>query len=175
LETYERELAARQDDWQAARNVALVHRYLGSVYEKIDPAQSFSHLRAAVDLDARRSVTKPRDRQTQLDYSFDISMLGTYFEKRKNYTAAAEHFEKVAAIRLDLWQSEPKDTLARERLAFAFLSWGRVLALSGQPIQGRQRLGEALEHSEALLAITGRETSRQTAERAREVLKSIRE
>jgi tetratricopeptide (TPR) repeat protein len=167
LEIYSRQLGANGQDWKAARNVALVHKYLGGAYENTDPERSLSHIRAASELDAKRVAALPSSHQAKLDYSFDTSMLGTYFLKRKDFVKAEEQFRKTVAVRLELWQFEPKDVFARERLSVAQLYWGYCLVQTGRRQMGLQQLRESRDHAESTFATTRRENSRITAKQAR--------
>ena len=124
LEIYQRQMAEKADDWYAVRNVALAHKYLGALYGTIPDDEILRHLMAAEQLDSMRRKALPDNREALLDHTFDISLLGTYFGKRKEYEKAASYFEQVISARRQMWEAEPKDTRMRDRMAYALLLAG---------------------------------------------------
>jgi non-specific serine/threonine protein kinase/serine/threonine-protein kinase len=167
LELYRQQMALKSDDWNAVRNVALMHKYLGGIYEDTEPAEILRHLMAAEELDSMRVKANPQDQSARLDHSFDLSMIGTYYSRQADHAKAAEYFEQVVAIRRQLWEDEPKNDRARNRYFYATL-----ISASTQMENGNQRLAisrcrEVLQKIEAIPAFGDDVSLKSMAESAR--------
>ena len=106
---YEQDLSARPDDAQHQRNVALVSKYMGSVYEALgDDAAALPFFRRAVELDERRSAGGSDPRVTQFDLAVSLSTLATGMERAGHDDEAAALYSRSLEIRQHLSESDPR-------------------------------------------------------------------
>jgi eukaryotic-like serine/threonine-protein kinase len=158
LELYSRLLAAKPGDSNRKRNVALCHKYMGAILLMSDgsrpvasgSARGLAHLQEAVRLDGERLAAEPHDPQAKLDYSFDLSVLGSSQVDRAEYADAVQSFERVLAVRRELVATDPANVQSRDRLADTLVRLGAAHVMAGQPRQGEPLLREALAIAENL-------------------------
>jgi eukaryotic-like serine/threonine-protein kinase len=139
LEAFEKLLAAKPDDLDRKRNVALCHKTLSAHVAKRDPARAFQHVRRAAQLDSERLAAEPDNAQAKIDYTFDLSALGDYHSSRREYDDALRQFERALALRRELWAADQANAQARDRLAYMLM---RVAEM--QMLAGRHRLAAPL-------------------------------
>jgi eukaryotic-like serine/threonine-protein kinase len=117
-EVFEALLVDRPEDPDRQRNVALVQKYIGTYYEHEDDlARALPYYTRALELDERRLAANPSNRTTQFDVAADLSNVALAQWEAGNLTLAAADFERCLQLREQLLQSDPKDVLARSRLA----------------------------------------------------------
>jgi tetratricopeptide (TPR) repeat protein len=127
LAVYNELLAERPDDSGRLRNVALVEKYIGAHYERqLDYAAALEHHRAALRLDEARARRQPDDRILQLDLAIDLSNLAFVQWQQGDLGEAALLYERSLAIREQLAATDPKDMLARGKVAFVRRQLGLV-------------------------------------------------
>ncbi len=116
---YEHDLTARPESEEHQRNVALVCKYLGAVYENVgdDPA-ALTLQRRALELDERRYAANPVSRQAQFDLATSLSTVGTMTERAGKLEEAASLYSRSLEIRRRLSDSDPEDMLSRARTGY---------------------------------------------------------
>jgi tetratricopeptide (TPR) repeat protein len=146
-------LAERPDEWDRQRNVALVQKYIGAYYQRqADMASAEAHYRRALAVDEKRLGSTPGHRQAELDVAIDLGNVGNAALNADRVPDAAAAFERGVAICTALAESDPKDVLARNRLAsvtsrlaLAYVRLGRTGPALDRARQA-VRLGESLAH-----------------------------
>jgi tetratricopeptide (TPR) repeat protein len=136
-------LAAKPDDGTRKRSVALCHKYLGEHFLH-DRARSLEHLREAARLDGERLAAEPQNPLVRLDYTFDISVLGSYHFKYAEYAEAERLYTQVIEQRRAILAADPADVRARDRLADTLMRQAGVQVLAGRPRAARPFLEEGL-------------------------------
>jgi tetratricopeptide (TPR) repeat protein len=139
-------LAKKPDDPDRQRNVALVEKYIGSHHEGEKAyGTALSHYARALEIDRDR-LARQSSRMTKFDIAVDLSNVAM----AENYTGrsaeAIEHLSQSLSIREELSATDPKDMLARERLALTFERLGMVYESVG-------RLNDALDALRKSVAI----------------------
>jgi tetratricopeptide (TPR) repeat protein len=150
LEIYERLLAAKPDDPNRKRNVALCHKYLGDPTSGLPPAETERHLLEALRLDGERLAAEPLNPQAKLDYTFDLSVLGTLAFTRNAPHEAVRRFEEALALRRELWAADRANVQARDRLAAMLVRAGAARVAAGQTTAGEALLHESVEVARSL-------------------------
>jgi tetratricopeptide (TPR) repeat protein len=147
-------LAERPDGRENLRNVALVHKYLGT-YHQIhkDSEKALTHYERARVFDEQRLAQDPTSRSAQTDVAVALSNVAD-IRWRQGDREAAMLFERSLAMRQLLASSDPKDVVAQLRVAYVQANLARIYRdLKALPL--------ALDHGRAALRIyesTGAET-----------------
>ena len=118
---YEARLLEQPYDDDALHNVALAHRYLAT-FEKVDSA--LTYLQRSLELDRRRSAARPSDATCRLDVSMDLAEMGRQHRMRRNFGQALMCYREALEIREALAASDPKNVMARNRVAYMHFSIG---------------------------------------------------
>ena len=118
LRHYERMLEAQPDEAPNQRNVALVCKYLGGLFESKDPAAARPYYARALELDEKRLARAPDNRQVQLDVAISASSLASIADNQDDVALAAPLFARSLALRRQLAETDPNDVLAREKLGY---------------------------------------------------------
>lgn len=150
LEIFQRLLDAKPADLNRKRNVALCHKYLGNTTTGLPQAELERHLLEALRLDGERVAAEPLNPQAKLDYTFDLSMLGTQALGRNAPDEAMRRFDEALALRRDLWEADRANVQARDRLAAILMRAGVGRMLAGRTSEGEALLNESLSHARAL-------------------------
>jgi serine/threonine protein kinase/tetratricopeptide (TPR) repeat protein len=140
-------LAEHPDDPDRQRNVGLVQKYVGSIYEldnKYDEA--LQHHARALELDEKRLAAAPANRSTQFDVAVDLSNVAFAKYLVGRLDDAVPDFERCLKMREELSASDPKNVLARRQLTTVHNRYGRLLADMG-------RIPDALDHHRKAVAI----------------------
>jgi tetratricopeptide (TPR) repeat protein len=159
-ELYDEMLQASPADPRWMRNVALVHKYMSSMYmgelppEQRDLDRGLQHAEKAVELDERRSAAMPDDAQARLDLAFSLSTLVSAWDRKGDLKKATAYATRSEEIRKALWEADPKNYQARDRLANALVRTADLYLRQGDRKSALQRLREAIEHTEALSRIS---------------------
>src|SRR5262245_13075348 len=132
LELFEKLLAAKPDDLDRKRNVALCHKYLSSYFGATDPRRWHQHALKAAELDAERMRAEPQNAQAKVDYTFDISILGEYHTSQAQYDQALPYYEEALAMRRDLSERDRANAHGRSVLALTLTSVAGVHVLAGR-------------------------------------------
>jgi non-specific serine/threonine protein kinase/serine/threonine-protein kinase len=173
LRHYERELTREAGNAQHARNVALVAKYLGSVYESADENEKAIALyQRALELDERRYAADPSHRLTQFDLSVSLSTLATATERQKRYDEAAELYARSLAIRRQLSASDPKDILSRSKVGYAQVRLASTELRRGRVDESRTLALEAVDILQEVVSATGDKSARRELGSALSVLAS---
>jgi eukaryotic-like serine/threonine-protein kinase len=152
---YDQVLAAKPDDPARMRNVALVEKYIGGVYDRLDEDTAAApHYRRALALDERRLALMPDDPQARLDTAIDLANIAVIVEHGPEWRGAIALRVRSVAIRRTLVAADPQNVLVRNRLGVALAALARVEARAGD-------VGQALIHGEEAVAL-----HRQTLHRA---------
>jgi tetratricopeptide (TPR) repeat protein len=142
-------LAEKPDDANRMRNVALVHKYMGSLLQvQSKHEEAAARYREALALDERRFAVHPDDRTTQLDVAIDLANAANALLFVPDRAAALEYYERSIAMRERLVASDAKDALARMAL-------GRVYAATALAYQGAAQDDRALDRAERAIEILG--------------------
>ncbi len=148
LEIYGSLLADRPDDPKRQRNVALVHKYIGGVYDHAQEVdEAGRHYQRALELDERLLAQQPDSRQAKFDVAIDLANTGTSAAKQGNHRRSIAAFERSLRLRQELAASDPDDVLARSRLG----SLHYRLAFQYQAVGDLTRARALLDRGVALL------------------------
>jgi non-specific serine/threonine protein kinase/serine/threonine-protein kinase len=161
LDHYEQDLRAAPDSIEFQRNVGLVCKYLGTVYENTvrdDLAQPL--YRRALELDERRAAQQPNARLTQFDLAVSLSALATSVERTGNDAEAAVLYRRSLDIRRRLSDSDPQDVLNRSKTGYVQMRLSRVELALGRVEEARQLAQASLVAQETVLKKTGDDSSR---------------
>jgi eukaryotic-like serine/threonine-protein kinase len=161
LEHYERELAAYPQETEHQRNVALVCKYLGGVYESShDYATNLKLQRRALELDERRYAAAPANRMTQFDLAVSLSTVGTAMEFAGKDDEAAVLYARSLDIRQRLSDSDPKDVLARGKTGYVQMRLALVELKLGHAVRARELAQASVGIQEDVLQKTNDKGSR---------------
>ncbi len=147
---FESLLNARPDDPDRQRNVALVHKYLGSIYtDGSDFDAAFVHHSRARDLDEKRLAANPSDRLAQIDVAVDLANTGRVLTHTGRHVEAIAEYERSLAIRQRLADSDSHDTFALGRVAFVHARLAYLYRVTGEKAKGldHARLAVSLNES----------------------------
>ena len=143
---YEALLAEQRDSREHLRNVAMVEKYFGTYYQyHADPVRALQHYERALALDEKRLSMDPTNRQTQGDVAIDLSNVAD-IHWRQGYPSAVDLFERSLTLRQSLADSDPKDELARSRVAYVHTVLARVY-------REMEQISRALEHGREAVRI----------------------
>ena len=146
-EVFDAMLAERPGDPDRQRNVALVQKYIGSYWDRQqDTVAALRHHRRALELDEQRLAANPSNRVVQFDVAVDLSSVGHGEIATGRLIEAARVYERSLSIRSTLAESDPKDVLARAKLAYAHSRLGFV---NGE----LRRTTQALDHARRAVAL----------------------
>ena len=110
---FEALLAARPDDPDRMRNVALVAKYLSAEYDVLhQPDAAAREIARALALDEQRLVRAPGDRTVQLDVTNDLTGVASYRTSRGQTDEAAALLTRALDLRQQMVAADPKDVLA---------------------------------------------------------------
>jgi non-specific serine/threonine protein kinase/serine/threonine-protein kinase len=148
---HEKLLSLAPGNTSRMRNLALVHRYMSGDYNRVDRARAREHALKAVGLDEKRVQADGRDAQAKLDLSFDLSMVATSYRLHQDLDNAVLFARRCLEIRRSLWQADPENYQARDRLVYAL----NLLALNLESKANRQEAHalyrEAASHGKVML------------------------
>ena len=150
-EVFDGLLAEQPHDPDRQRNVALVQKYIGAYYERQnDFASALQHHRRALELDETRLASAPTSRQARFDVAADLSNVGYAALNTDHLPDAATAYERSADMRTKLAESDPKDVLARSRLAYVESRLAIVYAGLGRGQSAIDHARQAVHLSESL-------------------------
>jgi eukaryotic-like serine/threonine-protein kinase len=158
---YEHDLTARPESEEHQRNVALVCKYLGAVYEAAgdDPA-ALALQRRALELDERRYAANPTSRQTQFDLATSLSTVGTMIERAGKLEEAASLYSRSLEIRRRLSDSDPEDMLSRARTGYMQMRLALLELSRRRPAVARELAKAAIALQETVVLATKEKTNR---------------
>jgi eukaryotic-like serine/threonine-protein kinase len=158
---YEHDLAARPDSEQHQRNVALVCKYLGGVYESAGDAPAALPLqRRALELDERRHTADPASRLTQFDLATSLSTVGTLTEREGKIDEAADLYSRSLELRRRLSDSDPEDVLNRARTGYMQMRLALLEVSRRRPARARELAQAAIALQETVVQATKEKSSR---------------
>ena len=120
---YDARLLEQPQDDDALHNVALAHRYLAT-FEKADAA--LTHLQRSLELDRRRSAARPSDSTCRIDVSMDLAEMGRRHGMSRNFGLALMCYREALEVRIALAAADPKNVLARNRVAYVHFAIGEA-------------------------------------------------
>jgi len=141
LAIYEKLLAGHPDSFEFQRDTALAQKYLGSYYLEYGPKDNcLRYFQAALELDRKRAEANPNNAQAQLDATFDLSEIGSYyFYERQDPEAALQNFQQALQIRRKLLHLDPENHTLQGRVVF-------LLGKIGDVLFKMEKVDEALEY-----------------------------
>ncbi len=148
---YEKLLSLAPGNTSRMQNLALVHRYMSGAYNRVDRARAREHALKALELDEKRVQADGRDAQAKLDLSFDLSMVATSYVLHQDLDNAVLYAQRCLEIRRSLWQADPENYQARDRLVYALnlLAWNLKSKANRQEAHALYR--EAASHGTVML------------------------
>jgi eukaryotic-like serine/threonine-protein kinase len=145
LQVYRSLLADQPADPVRQRNVALVEKYLSTEYEmRGEYAVALERHRAALDLDEQRAQKTPDDRVLKFDLAIDLSNIAFGLWHTGDLEAAAATYQRSLALREELASSDPKDVLARGRVALVHRQLGLLNEARGLKTEAIAQFHEAV-------------------------------
>lgn len=147
-EIYSGLLAESPDDVRRIRAVALVEKYIGSIFlvDRERLKEGDPHFRRALELDERRLASNPDNAIVLFDVAIDLANLGRLHDHMGDFATSVPFFERSLAIRKRLANSDPDDIHARLRVGIA----SKYLAYS---LMRLDRLDEAFTHASESVAV----------------------
>ncbi len=148
---YEKLLSLAPGNTSRMRNLALVHRYMSGDYNHVDLARGREHALKAMELDEKRVQADGRDAQAKLDLALDLSMVATSYRRLQDLDNAILYAGRSLELRRALWQADPDNYQARDRLLFALdmLAWCQTE--KGNRREAYALFGEAASHGTVML------------------------
>jgi non-specific serine/threonine protein kinase/serine/threonine-protein kinase len=120
-------LAEWPDDLDRQRNVALVEKYVGSLYERRQQyGNALAHYERALQIDEQILAREASSRRAQLDVAIDLGNLAHVHWSGDGLQQAAARYEQSLAIRARLAAADPKDVRLRRFEAYASLQLSAV-------------------------------------------------
>jgi tetratricopeptide (TPR) repeat protein len=154
-ELFEAGLAEKPEDPDRQRNVALVEKYLGAVFDNLDrDNEALPHYRRALELDEKRFARYPTQRMVRFDVAIDLANVATMLEKDYKLDAAYEMFSRSLELRQELWNSDPKDALAKGRVGLVHARLATIDAKRGRYPSALAHAREAVRIQESVSATT---------------------
>ncbi|HEX4916118.1 MAG TPA: tetratricopeptide repeat protein, partial [Vicinamibacterales bacterium] len=158
---YDGELVKNPESVELRRNAALMRKYLSSTLADLGRHQEAEpHFRRALELDELRLGAAPNDRQTRLDAAISNGQMGEFLERSGQLQAAAEFFDRSVQLRREAADADPKDVMARARLAYGLMTLSRVRRKLGALGDARAPLHEAVEIQQGLVKVQNDLSSR---------------
>jgi tetratricopeptide (TPR) repeat protein len=155
----EKELAAKPDDPERQRNVALVEKYLGGVLDSLNRDEEADlHYRRALEIDEKRLASAPNNKTAQFDVAIDLANVASVADSRDRLDDAYALFTKSLHMREQLMASDPRDRLAVGRVGYV----QRRLSILAMKLK---RPTDALVHAQAAVTLHQRLVS-QTKDRS---------
>jgi serine/threonine protein kinase len=163
LASYERVLTIEPDDPSNQRNVALVGKYLGGIFEVANRPDDARRLyQRSLELDEKRLAAAPDNQQAQFDAAISFSNIASVAETLGDVPAAAGYFDRSLALRRQLAASDPANMQAASRLGFLLNRMARfhrerdratALGLARESIQILQRVFDTTRDAPARLEL----------------------
>jgi non-specific serine/threonine protein kinase/serine/threonine-protein kinase len=153
---YDGQLAREPESYAHRRNASLMRKYLSSTLTSLGRrSEAGQHHHRALELDELRLAAAPDNRQARLDAAISNGQMGEFLEQGGQLSAAAERYERGLTLRREAAQADPKDVLARERLAYGLMSLGLLRHKLGAPTVAHALLREAITLQDGVLQVTG--------------------
>jgi non-specific serine/threonine protein kinase/serine/threonine-protein kinase len=112
-------LARDPDNLNRRRNAALAHKYIaGSLNDSGNEDAAFEHLKRAEELDEACVRAAPNNPDHKMDLAIDLSQWGEYYQSKKDLAKAIQYTRGALAIRRGIVSADPKDSRAKDRLAY---------------------------------------------------------
>jgi len=147
LALYEELQARHPDDPQNERNIALLCRYMA---EHSSEQEMRRLIDRAISIDQARAQREPLNRPAKLELSFDLSMLGSWYERTGQVLDAIRVFENVLTIREELVRVDPRDEQAKDRLLYVLVKLGKLQRSRGERAAARDYFSKSIELGEEL-------------------------
>jgi non-specific serine/threonine protein kinase/serine/threonine-protein kinase len=154
---FERLLADDPTNADAQRNVALVQKYIGAHYERLeDFTQALVHHLRAKSLDEARLASRPDDRSAKFDVAIDLSNVAYSKWHTGHAEEAAAVYEQSLVIRQRLAAFDPNDVLARSRVAFVHIKLSAIYGELGRLAVALDHAHEAVKLAESMAGLDAR-------------------
>jgi serine/threonine protein kinase len=154
LDYYETLLSILPEDQQTQRNVALVGKYLGSIYESTDPKAALKHYARSLELDERRLNAAPDDQRVWFDAAISFSNVASVSELQGDNDTAERLFTRSLELRERLAKSDPNNAAAVDRLGYLLARLGRFY-LDRDPRRSRDYSSRSIDVLQPLVKKTG--------------------
>jgi serine/threonine protein kinase len=170
LAHYEKMLSAAPDDPELQRNVALVGKYLGGLFERRrDYAAARPHYERSLALDVARLKATPDAREVQFDAAISYSNAAAVADAAGDVDAAHTMFEQSVALRRQVSAADPENAQSAGRLAYILWRVAQFYRGHGEPERGLPLARESVERLERLRVKTNEGYT------ARDLLEALRE
>ena len=137
LAEYERLRVLQNNSAEAARNVALAEKRIGSVYYALDDyPDSIEHDRKAAEIDEARLAAQPQNPTASMDLSFDLVELGWSLHELRDERQAADALNRAIALRRQVAAADPHDFRAQSELETVLRITGAARAEAGSLNEG---------------------------------------
>jgi non-specific serine/threonine protein kinase/serine/threonine-protein kinase len=147
-------LAERPDDVDRQRNVALVEKYTGAVYERAgNYGTALQHHMRAHALDQKRLARAPVDRTAQFDVAIDLGNIAHAQANTGQLREAVSGYQASLKLRQALADSDPRDILARGRVAYAHNQLSNVYVRLGNTAPAVEHAASAVAIGETMMAV----------------------
>jgi serine/threonine protein kinase len=133
LQWFSRNLDENNPNSTAARDAALMHKYLASTLT-LQVAERFTHAGEAVRLDQRRVSLSPNDGPRKLDHAFSLSVLSDVKYAAKDFAGAKQGYFESFRIRKALAAND-RDNIFVIRSLWYPLRWYTTLSAMDQDWQ----------------------------------------
>ena len=124
---FEKILVQNPGDLDRQRNAALAHKYIaGRLTWMGSPADAFTHLKRAEELDESCVRSQPNNPEHKMDLAIDLSQWTDYYERKHDIAKAIEKTRAALSIRRELARADPNDMWAQNRLAYMVIRLGSL-------------------------------------------------
>jgi non-specific serine/threonine protein kinase/serine/threonine-protein kinase len=154
LDYYEKLLSLRPDDFNTQRNVALVGKYLGAIYERTDQKLALQHYTRSLELDQKRLAASPEDQRVWFDAAISFSNVASILDVVGDHAGAEPLFMRSLELRERLTKLDPKNVAATDRLGYLLARLGRFY-LPRDPERSRDFSRRSLDVLQPLVEQTG--------------------
>jgi tetratricopeptide (TPR) repeat protein len=130
--------AAKPDDLQAQRDLALSHSNLGEVSRQTgDTAAALRHYADSLEILRRLAADEPTDPETQRQLTISLNHLGDVRLQLGDVAAAKTHYIESLNIRTKLASAEPANQLAQRSRSISLIKLGDLSRQLGESAAAR--------------------------------------
>lgn len=130
-----------------------MHKYIGGdLLVRGQGEQAMEHYNAALLSDRKRAEADPNNAQAQLDVTFDVRDMGSYYEDHGKLDVALENFHRAAEIRARLLQLDPANHTLQGRAVYIDLRLAGALLRTGNSVESLRYYRSAAKIAETRYA-----------------------